>query len=273
MSIDEKAREIVVDMCKEAPFAKHVDAHTIEYIARCAINAYAHESAKSAEQPVAITDDILEAVLNEHDMNVPDGLLASPGGFGAHREAMRKALKKIIPLTLHIEAEYKRAMTRETGAVSAPVVEGDSAFGYDVGTRGDHSCLAIRKGQTITCTLYGYQADAVLELLQSTQPAKAAEGWQPIETAPLNTIILVHYKNGCGKSRVIKARYITKFTEENHSGEDWCDYNEASDTYYDPEGWYEEIDNWPDYSHVAFCGNNPDAWQPLPTPPIAEGEV
>lgn len=65
-------------------------------------------------QPVAITDDILEAVINEHDMNVPDDLLASPGGFGAHREAMRTALQKIIPLTLHIEAEYKRAMKRES---------------------------------------------------------------------------------------------------------------------------------------------------------------
>lgn len=66
------------------------------------------------DQPVAITDDILEAVINEHDMNVPDDLLASPGGFGAHREAMRTALQKIIPLTLHIEAEYKRAMKRES---------------------------------------------------------------------------------------------------------------------------------------------------------------
>lgn len=74
----------------------------------------AYEAAKSVEQPVAITDDILEAVINEHDMNVPDELLASPGGFGAHREAMRAALQKIIPLTLHIEAEYKRATKRES---------------------------------------------------------------------------------------------------------------------------------------------------------------
>lgn len=74
------------------------------------------DTAKTLEQPVgcSITDDIVDAIINEHDMNVPDELLAAPTGFGAHREAIRAALQKIIPLTLHIEAEYKRAMKRES---------------------------------------------------------------------------------------------------------------------------------------------------------------
>lgn len=91
--------------------------------------------------------------------------------------------------------------------------------------------------------------------------------WQPIETAPKNTVILVFYKNSCDKGRIVIARYITKYTEENHLREDWCDYNEENDTYYDREGWYEEIDNWPDYSHLAFCEGVPTYWMPLPQPP------
>lgn len=70
------------------------------------------------EQPVSssyISDDILEAVINEHDMNIPDDLLVSPGGFGAHRGAMKAALEKIIPLTMHIELEYREARKRESG--------------------------------------------------------------------------------------------------------------------------------------------------------------
>lgn len=90
--------------------------------------------------------------------------------------------------------------------------------------------------------------------------------WQPIKTAPTNLHILVHYKNSLGKSRIVKARFIPKFTEENDNGE-FCDYHEERDIYYDPEGWYEAIDNWDDFSHVAFCNGEPDFWMPLPEPP------
>ena len=99
---------------------------------------------------------------------------------------------------------------------------------------------------------------------------EALQGWQDIESAPKNIVILVHYKNRCGKNRIIKARYITKYTEENSSGEEWCDYDEENDTYYDREGWYEEIDNWPDYSHIAFCEGKPDLWMNLPNPPLSK---
>lgn len=39
ISIDE-CREAAIDATTKSPFAKHVDKHSIEYIARCAINAY-----------------------------------------------------------------------------------------------------------------------------------------------------------------------------------------------------------------------------------------
>lgn len=31
-----------------------------------------------------------------------------------------------------------------------------------------------------------------------------------------------------------------------------CDYDEDSDTYFMPEGWYESIEHWPDYSSVKI---------------------
>jgi hypothetical protein len=40
---------------------------------------------------------LLEAILNEHDLNVPERDLAAPLGFGAHRKALKVALDKYLP--------------------------------------------------------------------------------------------------------------------------------------------------------------------------------
>lgn len=89
--------------------------------------------------------------------------------------------------------------------------------------------------------------------------------WQDIDNAPQDgRNILIYYKNDCNKDRIIKAKYINKFTEESH--EDFADYSEEKDEYYTPEGWYEDIDNWDEYSHVKI-NHIPTHWQPLPEPP------
>lgn len=45
-----------------------------------------------------------------------------------------------------------------------------------------------------------------------------------------------------------------------------CDYNEETDEYYYPEGWWEVIKNWDDYGCVAIQ-DEVIYWMPLPEPP------
>ena len=45
------------------------------------------------------------------------------------------------------------------------------------------------------------------------------------------------------------------------------EYDEATDCCYTPEGWYEKIDNWGDYSSVAVVEGEVTHWMPLPAPP------
>ena len=48
-----------------------------------------------------------------------------------------------------------------------------------------------------------------------------------------------------------------------------ADYNEDTDEYYFPEGWWEVIKNWDDYSCVAI-EDTITHWMPLPEPPKEE---
>jgi hypothetical protein len=67
--------------------------------------------------------------------------------------------------------------------------------------------------------------------------------------------VLATYKNRLGKLRRIRAQYIAPKTREQNVEHDELEgeYDEATDTYYWTAGWYECIDNWSDYSHVAVC--------------------
>ena len=100
------------------------------------------------------------------------------------------------------------------------------------------------------------------------------EAWQTIETAPSGLPVLIFYKNRCNKGRIVKAFKCGKFENENTSeeGVEYAEYCEEKDSYFDPPGWYELIDNWDDYSYV-FIDHVPTHWQPLPPPPVnAKGE-
>lgn len=92
--------------------------------------------------------------------------------------------------------------------------------------------------------------------------------WYPIDSAPKHgKPILIFYKNSLGKNRTVKACYLDKFQEESCDSFEPADYDEETDQYYYPEGWWELIDNWEDYSMVVIHEGNPTHWTPLPPPP------
>jgi len=106
--------------------------------------------------------------------------------------------------------------------------------------------------------------------LRELQRLRAEKAWLPIETAPRDgKKMLVAYRNTLGKWRTVIAVYAAKFTmEQGDEFLDWGDYDEETDCYYLPEGWYECIENWDDYSSVHIGGNVPTHWMPLPPPPV-----
>ncbi len=69
-----------------------------------------------------------------------------------------------------------------------------------------------------------------------------------------------------GKKTPIRAMWAAKHTVEAHDEADpgWCDYDESTDMYYCPEGWYE----WNQHEDVHWAvREKPRAWMPLPLPP------
>jgi len=80
-------------------------------------------------------------------------------------------------------------------------------------------------------------------------------------------LLAVLLKNGDYVVR--RGCHVAKFEEET-SHEDFYDYNEADDTYYIPEGWYEAISNWDEWAMVVISEGVVTHWMPLPSPPSLE---
>lgn len=96
----------------------------------------------------------------------------------------------------------------------------------------------------------------------------AQDGWIPVSERLPEGTVLVSYTNNYNKSRIIRAKYVQKFTQESEDIDDFdAQYDEETDTYYDCEGWYEMIDNWGDYSSVAVTEGTVTHWMPLPSAP------
>lgn len=81
--------------------------------------------------------------------------------------------------------------------------------------------------------------------------------------------VLACYQNQNGKWRRIRASWVAAKTQPSDSESDFGEYDEASDCYYDPEGWYEQIDNWPEYTACTVDEGRVTHWMPLPPPPGA----
>jgi hypothetical protein len=84
--------------------------------------------------------------------------------------------------------------------------------------------------------------------------------------------VLAGYRNRNGMHRTIMAEWIaakSKEGDEEHGDLDLI-YDDAADCYYWPEGWYEVMDNWPEYSHLVVSEGDVTYWMPLPAPPAPE---
>lgn len=106
-------------------------------------------------------------------------------------------------------------------------------------------------------------------------PAPAPQ-WVPVsERLPdANRKVLATYTNELGNRRTIVARWTPAKTVEADTDDDEgvAEYDEATDTYYLREGWWEAINNWGDYSQVFVNEGKVDHWMPLPAAPEGQGK-
>jgi hypothetical protein len=113
---------------------------------------------------------------------------------------------------------------------------------------------------------------AALLSRQAAEPVPVAE-----RLPEPNTKILAHYFNSHGKGRTICAIWVSAKSRSDSSGEeDFTEYDEETDAYYWPEGWYEVIENWDDLGYVKVYEGEVVYWQPLPkwpALPLPSGEV
>ena len=67
--------------------------------------------------------------------------------------------------------------------------------------------------------------------------------------------------------RWVRAMWVPKHTKEQPGDSDWYEYNEADETYYWPEGWYELQTHGGD-EMLWHLTNGATAWQDLPPAPL-----
>lgn len=79
--------------------------------------------------------------------------------------------------------------------------------------------------------------------------------------------VIAYFKNEYGKHRRIMAMYVPSLTIEAESEDEYLDYNEMTDIYFLPRGWYEH--NEFDERHW-FVDGNITHWMPKPPVPVEE---
>ena len=115
---------------------------------------------------------------------------------------------------------------------------------------------------------------AYQRMLAAAPPAQATvQGarWIPVsqQLPKQNEKVLVTYTNQLGNCRRVIAELVAKHTVE-ASDDCWgdgADYDEATDQYYCPAGWYECVENWDELAYLAINEGEVTHWMPLPAAP------
>ena len=133
--------------------------------------------------------------------------------------------------------------------------------------------------EDVWCILHARDLRFALELLAALAepaqpPVQAVPQWVSVDDRmpEPGVTVLASYLNSNGLPRRIRAKWVKAGSCESSPESDIGEYDEASDTYYDPEGWYEQIDNWDDYTAILV-----DAavshWMPMPAAPTPGAET
>lgn len=112
------------------------------------------------------------------------------------------------------------------------------------------------------------------EAIARAEKAEAADRWIPVgERLPEDdnpVWAFGHIVHGA-RTAMFKGRWIAAHTMR--SGDFGADddmsleYDEAEDEFYVPEGWFERIENWDDFTDIAAGDYIVTHWRPLPEPP------
>jgi hypothetical protein len=108
----------------------------------------------------------------------------------------------------------------------------------------------------------------ILELKAENKALRERVRWIPVSERLPDKNCLAFYKNRLGNGRIIRARYIHRFTEESSADSDYeFEWSEDEETAWIKEGWVECMDNWDEYGYVGVYEGEITHWMPLPPPP------
>ena len=85
-------------------------------------------------------------------------------------------------------------------------------------------------------------------------------------------VVIATFKNERGNSRTVCGYYIRRFETVSEGEDGFEEYCEEKDEYFCCEGWYENIENWDEYTAVHVSEGKITHWMPLPEPPSDEGD-
>ncbi|MEA3250176.1 MAG: DUF551 domain-containing protein [Pseudomonadota bacterium] len=87
---------------------------------------------------------------------------------------------------------------------------------------------------------------------------------------PQRDVLICQMYGAAGPKFQVVGKWIKALTEEaDPDCDDWHEYDEASDEYYVPEGWYENQHNWGEFASIYMPSESVTHWMPLPGPPEA----
>ena len=139
----------------------------------------------------------------------------------------------------------------------SPHLHGEHLTTY--GVNKEHCSVAGRIGSYLKREIFKWQED-------NSDNAK----WESVDTLlPVDDRkVIATYVNELGKRRTIMAMYVRSFEmEANPEDEIDIDWSEDEEMCYLKAGWYERVENWPEWGFCPVLDGRIDYWCRLPKMP------